>query len=186
MSIFAASAESWGDRVASLTNDTTIKFAGDLPKYALYEHERRWLVSRDVIKLIENTKHQHIVDHYLNDSRLRLRRMRDSDNGEVTYKLTKKYGLGDDYSEPITTIYLSQDEYELFAKLSHRKLTKNRFKLTENGKVFSIDLFSEPHQGLILAEIECASRHALLQAPAPSFAVKEVTADERYCGSSLA
>lgn len=168
------------------TDDTAIKFAGDLPKYALCEHERRWLVSRAVLEVIVGTRHQYIVDHYLTDSRLRLRSMRDSDTGEMTYKLTKKYGLGDDYSEPITTIYLAQAEYELFAELAHRKLAKNRYKLTENGVVFSIDVFTEPHHGLILAEIECASQEALLKAPAPSFAVKEVTTDERYRGGSLA
>lgn len=165
---------------------TRINFAGKLPKYARYEHERRWLVSREVLKVIEGTRHHHIVDHYLMDTRLRLRSMRDSETGEVTYKLTKKYGHHDNYSEPITTIYLAQTEYELFAKLPHRKLTKNRYKLTENGVVYSVDVFNEPHQELILAEIECASQEALHKAPAPSFALKEVTTDERYRGGSLA
>lgn len=172
--------------MGSLTDSTVIKFAGELPKYALNEHERRWLMDRDVLKVIENTKHHCIVDHYLTGSRLRLRSMRASDTGEVTYKLTKKYGLGDDYSEPITTIYLAQAEYEIFAELPHRVLTKQRYKLAEKGVVYTIDVFNEPHQGLILAEIECASQEALLKVPAPSFAVKEVTAAERYRGCALA
>lgn len=185
MTTFAIFAESWVVRVGSLTDGTVIKFAGDNPKYALSEHERRWLLDRDVLQVIVNTRHHRIVDHYLTDSRIRLRSMRDSETGEVTYKLTKKYGLGDDYSEPITTIYLAQAEYELFAKLPHRALTKQRYKLAENGVAYSIDVFGEPHHGLILAEIECASQEALLKLPAPSFAVKEVTADERYRGGAL-
>lgn len=52
-------------------------------------------MSRDVLKVIENTKHQRIIDHYLIGTRMRLRCMEDSECDELIYKLTKKYGLGD-------------------------------------------------------------------------------------------
>lgn len=157
----------------------------EIPKYSRYEHERKWLLSGEVLSDLENTGHSKIIDRYLSGSRLRLRKAIDSESGKVAYKLTKKYGIGDEFSEPITTIYLSEGEYDIFAALSHCSIEKRRYKLEVSGLTYSVDVFEKTHQGLILAEIECDSREALLKVPSPPYGLKEVTADEQYSGGFL-
>lgn len=163
----------------------SIKLENGIPKYSKQEHERRWVLGNEVLAEIEGNSYSKVIDHYLKDTKMRLRSMTDSNSGQVTYKLTKKYGLGDDYSDPITTIYISKAEYEIFAGLPHFKIHKRRYPLVSDGLSYSVDVFDKNHQGLILAEIECATKEALLEVPSPPFSVKEVTEDARYRGGYL-
>lgn len=167
------------------SGNEVVKFRDGIPKYSLYEHERRWLLSPDVLPELENLAYREVRDQYINGSRLRLRKMTDSQTGEVIYKLTKKYAIGDQLSQPITTLYLSADEYKILTPLPHAVIEKKRYMLESSNAVFAVDVFTGRHKGLILAEIESASKEALLQIADPPFCIREVTGDEKYCGGFL-
>ncbi len=169
-----------------IIDETLIKFKDNKPKYSQFENERKWLVSRDVKSKIEGTWHYQIIDRYIVGSKIRLRSATDSETGKSIYKLTKKYGIGDCFSEPISSFYISRKEYDLFKDLPHKQITKKRHLLKDGDIAYSIDVFEEDHSELILAEVEAPDIKTLMSIPMPSFAIKEVTEDSEYSGGYLA
>ena len=146
-------------------------------KYARYELERRWLVERlppeaDAGRLI--------VDRYVEGTRLRLRH---AEPPHEQFKLSQKEApTPPDFSRTvITTMYLSEEEYEVFAALPALELRKRRHHF---GR-YSIDVFEGELAGLILAETEFPSEEEMLAHLGPDFAVRDVSDDVRYTGGWL-
>src|SRR3954453_12930527 len=111
-------------------------------KYTRVEYERRFLVSpqadwRSLIQPYSKT----FEDKYLQNSRLRLRILTDSDTGRRIIKLTKKLVSDSPYFQTIGRILLSPGEYELFDALPGDRLRKTRYYHIHQGRVFSIDVF---------------------------------------------
>jgi CYTH domain-containing protein len=156
------------------------------PKYAHVERERRWLV--DTAKCLPTPSDPHIVieDRYISDSRMRLRRMTDTETGAQSLKLTKKYPTNNPLAGPIVTAYLTVQEYELFATLPATSLVKRRHKIAAGNRTYSVDVFMGAHAGLVLAEIEWPDDAGLRELPDPDFAVSEVTHIAEYQGGHLA
>ncbi|MCB0826949.1 MAG: hypothetical protein KDC26_12235 [Armatimonadetes bacterium] len=121
------------------------------PKYSLPEIERRWLVDKSQLPDLTGLLITHILDLYIDNTRMRLRKMT-AEDGTITYKLCKKYGNTGVYSEPITNIYLTKEEYETFQHLIGRWVEKNRYRLPQGG---SLDIPVDENQ--IVFEIEFAS-----------------------------
>ncbi len=82
----------------------------------------------------------------------------------------------------ITSMYVTRDGFRVLAQLPARTLTKMRY----SAPPFGIDVFDGLLEGLILAEVEFDSAEAAEAFVAPSFAVAEVTTDERFTGGRLA
>jgi hypothetical protein len=78
-----------------------------MPRYAIAEIERRWLVDATAVGDLAHFQCRHYEDLYIDSSRLRLRKIT-GPNGSALYKLGKKYGKRSTLSEPITTIYLNE------------------------------------------------------------------------------
>jgi len=155
------------------------------PKYAHIERERRFLVDPGKRPGLAGLSFVEIEDRYLDGTRLRLRRMRDSASGAVVFKLTKKYETGDVRARPIVTAYLTEAEYRVFETLPARCLVKRRCTVEAEGGAFGIDLFQGELEGLALAEIECADQAALNALIVPDWAI-EVSDDPRFEGGYLA
>lgn len=150
-------------------------------RYAQVEREQRWLVSEPPAgaeRLAE------IHDRYLVGTRLRLRRVDAA--GDVTYKLAQK--VRPDEADPevvkLTNLYLSVEEYDAFAALPAAELRKTRWRVTWGGRSLAVDELHDRHEGLVLAEVELGAEEPLL--PAPPFAVRDVTHDDRFSGGALA
>jgi CYTH domain-containing protein len=156
------------------------------PKYAHVERERRWLVDATARPFLDDLPSVLIEDRYVEDSRMRLRRMTDSLSGRQSLKLTKKYEAADPLARPIVTAYLDEAEYALLAALPARALVKRRFTLADGGHDFSLDRFEGPLDGLELIEIEQAEDAALRMLSPPIWAGREVSDDARYQGGTLA
>jgi hypothetical protein len=105
-------------------------------KYARFELERRFLCSR-LPEAVSDENGWDVVDRYLPDTRLRLRRMEPLRGGETIYKLGKKeVSAPPDFSRmTITTIYLSPSEYEQLAALPANMLHKRRYRIEEGGRL---------------------------------------------------
>lgn len=157
-----------------------------LPKYAILENERRFLVRPEVAETLPVAARRLIQDRYLSDGRLRLRKVTDAADGRAEYKLCKKYGSSDPISEPIVNIYLTAEEYAAFAILPGADIAKRRLSVEHAGRAFSLDLFSGSLQGLAICEAEAPTREAALELRFPPWALVEITADPFFSGAALA
>ena len=151
-------------------------------KYARIERERRFLLAQfpSDPTIVRN---RYIIDRYIDGTTLRLRKQTYND-GLITFKLTQKLPMRGDGAQQgfITSIYVTEDEFELLAQLPARMLTKTRFSVPPYG----IDIFDGGLQGLILAEAEFDSAEAAAAFPIPAFATAEVSTDDRFSGGRLA
>jgi CYTH domain-containing protein len=156
-------------------------------KYACLEIERRYLLRELPADLIEDYS-WHIVDRYISNSRLRLRRMTSPINQTIVLKLSQKYreALQDQTQTTITNIYLHEAEYSCLYKLEAKEIVKKRYKYEHQGYIYGMDVFEGSLEGLILVEIEAETAEELVSVPLPSFALKEVTDDPFFTGGFLA
>jgi len=149
------------------------------PKYSRIEIERRWLVDLAAVDL-SAVPFREIDDLYVADSRLRLRRI--SADGELTFKLGKKYGKRTTLSEPITNLYLTESEYRRLSVLPGARTRKRRYAAARGA----IDVYSEPNEGLAVFEVEFADEHAARDFAQPPFATREITNESAFSGVSFA
>ncbi len=156
------------------------------PKYTRPENERRWLVAADAQwRSVAKPSWKTFHDRYLNCGRLRLRAVTDSDTGERTYKLGKKFESASPYTQPLVNIYLSEGEYEALCRLDATELIKTRHYAEHEGRTFSIDVFEGPLAGLVLCEVEAEGLEELMRISPPPFAWREVTEDRFFTGGRL-
>jgi len=150
-------------------------------RYARIERERRFLLDRlpageKVVRV------RRIVDRYIRGTALRLRQQTDG-TGAAVFKLTQKIPArsGGAQQSFITTMYLTEDEYRLLARLPAKTLAKTRHSLPP----FGIDVFEGKLKGLLLAEAEFESAAAAGALAIPSFLSREVSGDDRFTGGRL-
>ena len=156
-------------------------------KYARIERERRFLLDAPPDDLGARS-FQRIIDRYISDTRLRLRRIEDASGAVVALKLGQKYGApgSASYRTVITNFYLNEEEYRILALLGACTLTKRRYRYEHDGHPFGIDIFEGALSGLILAEAEAETDEHLRRLEAPPFAMTEVTDDLLFTGGVLA
>ena len=150
-----------------------------LPKYSILEIERRWRVDGAVLETLEGEPVRRITDKYLSGTRMRLRVISGSD---TVYKLCKKYGPLSRFSQPITNLYLSKEEYDIFNTLSGKVVQKLRFSLAEG----SLDVYEQAGEPYLIYEVEFATvEDADAYTPA-SFVVDEVSGQPKLRGVDFA
>jgi CYTH domain-containing protein len=149
-------------------------------KYAVDEIERRWLVDKQALGPLEALPVRDIEDLYLVHSRLRLRKIV-RDVRATEYKLCKKYGRGSGLAEPVSNLYLSQQEFELLAALSGHRVRKRRNAVAGGA----VDVYAG-EAGLAIFEIEFATEREAANDQPPAFVLREVTQDPLYSGAALA
>jgi CYTH domain-containing protein len=123
-----------------------------------------------------------IADRYIDGSNMRLRRQSDDEN-EPVFKLTQKLPTDATGARQglITTMYLTEDEFQLLANLPAKMLRKTRYSVPP----FGIDVFEDALTGVVLAEAEFNSAEDASALSLPSFIVREVTEDPRFTGGEL-
>jgi len=151
-------------------------------KYAAIERERRWLCA--ALPDLPVVRAEAIRDVYVNQSQLRLRRATPLGGGPAILRLSKKADLAPD-KRLITTLYLTETEFALFAGLPGRVLEKTRHYYACEGGTLSVDRFEGALAGLFLAEAEFEDDAAMAVFADPVFVAREVTADPRYTGGEL-
>jgi CYTH domain-containing protein len=151
---------------------------GKSERYARRELERRFLLAAPPAGPVE--REAHTFDRYIEGTRLRLRRK--TDHTGTDYKLTQKVPAPDGSPGLITTIYLTEAEYHLFAQLPARTLEKKRRVI--GGLI--VDELGPPLTGLCIAELDVDDEEELRRFVPPPFVVAEVTNDERFTGGRYA
>src|SRR5258706_2898234 len=153
-------------------------------KYVHPEVERKFLVATIPPGPIFQAA---ITDHYIPTTTLRLRSMQTE--LEVTFKLAQKLRVHPHDTRVIlhTNFYLSEAEYVFLAStLPSHRLEKRRFRFHGGTIPMAIDQFQGPLEGLVMAEVDFGPNGDPSSLPMPSFALAEVTDDERFTGARLA
>jgi CYTH domain-containing protein len=153
------------------------------------EVERRWLVDPSAVGDLANIPYRLIEDLYVGASRLRLRKITDG-SGNAVFKLGKKYGKQSALSEPITSLYLSEDEYRQLAGLPGCAVSKRRYTIAGG----SLDVYQTPnassmifdHAGCMIFELEFDDDAAAGRFRPPPFVTREITGDPAFSGFALA
>jgi len=154
----------------------------DLPKYAHWVAERRFLVDGANLPALDAADARKIEDLYIEGGRLRLRRIGMPGGAPDEFKLAKKYAPDNPLIGPMTNLYLSAEEYAVLNVLPGARLTKRRHKVG----AFVVDVFEGGLAGLVLAECEASNRMAAMAFAVPDWCVREVTNDLEYTGWRLA
>jgi len=156
-------------------------------KYTRIEYERRFLVAVDSgWEYTVKSYSKLFEDIYLTNTRLRLRVLTDSDSDRRIIKLTKKAASDSTYFRTVSRILLSHDEYDTLRQVDGKSIAKVRHYCDHRGRVFSIDVFQDELEGLLLAEVESDGLEDLMSIEPPSFALIEVTEDPFFDGANLA
>lgn len=153
-------------------------------KYARIENERRFLLSLTNEELIAmNLPKRVILDNYIIGTNLRLREV--DNEGQKVYKLTKKTPLSSGREE-ITTIYLSQEEYQLLSKMHAMVIYKVRFIMTYNQLIIGIDCYSSGEDELWVGEVEFETVEQMDAFVMPIPYQMEITGKDDSSGLALA
>jgi CYTH domain-containing protein len=157
------------------------------PKYTRVERERRFLLRGLPPGLDLKDVHAQVTDNYITATRLRLRKSRWVPTNEWTLKLTQKHTPAPpDFSRTlITSIYLSEYEYEILSVFEGNELRKNRYPYEHEGRLYSVDVFLGDLRGLILAETDFDDDAEMDAFPLPPFAAADVTREELFTGARL-
>jgi CYTH domain-containing protein len=147
--------------------------------YSRVEREQRWLMDE-----LPHDRHDpvEILDRYVNDTRLRLRRMQSDKN--VIWKLGQKVRQRGGLPEVVklTNMYLSEQEYLALVDLDAKVVSKTRWHWIFSGGSMSADDFHGPLSGLALAEVELGDDERLASPPG---SIADVTDDDRFSGGAL-
>lgn len=155
-------------------------------KYGKYEYERTYLLESDVLKDKKITNAKKIKDKYINDTRLRLRKV--EDNNETKYKLTKKEKLDPPKRGilKINTIYLTKAEFDKLNMFEGREIEKERQILQIAGIRIGVDRIAMNEKTLFIAEIEFETETEMNNFSMPLKYKQEVTGIQKYSGYELA
>jgi CYTH domain-containing protein len=161
--------------------------ADHAPKYTRVERERRYLLGGLPPGLEASAPHAQITDNYVTGTRLRLRKHRWVPTNEWTLKLTQKHCPSPpDFSRTlITSIYLTEYEYEVLSVFEGNELRKNRYPFEHEGRLYSVDVFLGPLRGLVLAETDFENDEEMDAFPPPPFTLLDVTREEMFTGGRL-
>lgn len=153
-------------------------------KYSVGEFERRFLVG-EIPPGVTNPRH--IVDLYIENTRLRLRSV-DQPGLETDWKLGHKRRLveADPTEIQHTSLYLNENEFRVLAALSMKRLAKTRWAVAIGGRDCSVDVFEGSLAGLICLEVDVGDSSLLDEFVPPLWAGPEVTWDEAFTGGELA
>lgn len=157
-------------------------------QYAITEAERRFLLQQLPEELNTEEPFLRIIDLYITNTRLRLRRVESPTGETLALKLGQKYRPSNQETlhRTMTTIYLNEVEYETLATLDGSSLIKRRYPFTYAGYDTSIDVFEDHLSGLMLLEIQQQVEEDVNSIAVPEFAVREVTDELFFTGGELA
>ena len=103
---------------------------------------------------------------------------------QTQYKLCKKYGKVSKIQEPVTNMYLTEDEYNKFVDIEAHVLKKIKYRYNFEGTAFDINVF--PASNTIIAEAEFRSEDHASECILPPFIGEEVSSNVEYESASIA
>jgi CYTH domain-containing protein len=144
------------------------------------EIERKYLVDHKKWNELEKPAGKFYRQGYLSTDENKTVRIRVSD--AEAYLTIKGKSTGATRSEFEYEIPLTDAE-QMLNTLSESELSKTRYKINYQGKLWEVDVFHNANEGLIVAEIELNSEDEKFDLP--DWVLQEVTDDPKYYNSNL-
>ena len=156
-------------------------------KTAHTEFQRLFLIERLPEPLTPASSHLQIFDNYIENTRLRLRQIRDPYSNSWLRKLQQRFHAGDGENSinKIAEIPLNEAEYSVFAQFEGREIRKNRYFHEFENVSFAFDVYLGRLWGLNTTKVEFDTHEHLETFIPPPFAVFEVTNDPYFSGENL-
>jgi CYTH domain-containing protein len=155
-------------------------------KTAFPEYYRLYLIERLPEPLTPASAHLQIFDNYIEDTRLRLRLIREPRSKNWTRILQQHFvaesGAG---TAKIAEIYLNDAEYAVFEQFEGREIRKNRYFHEFDRVNFAFDVFLGELWGLNMARVDFQDVGEMEQFEAPTFAIFDVTSNSFFTGNNL-
>ena len=144
------------------------------------EIERKFLVNHDQWEQLEKPVGEFYRQGYLlTDPQKTIRVRQTSDKGFLTIKGISVGATRAEYEYEIPF----EEAKELLDQFSVAELSKVRYKIAIENRIWDVDVFSRKNQGLIVAEIELKSENEKFVLP--TWIDREVTGEEKYYNSNL-
>ena len=133
------------------------------------------------------SSHLQIFDNYIENTRLRLRLIRDPYSNAWTRMLQQRFSIseGGVAVTKLAEIHLNDPEYAAFELFQGREIRKNRYFHEFDRVSFAFDVYLGDRWGLNTAKVEFETREMLENFLPPPFAVFEVTNDPFFAGNNL-
>ncbi|CAN5322189.1 hypothetical protein BH10ACI2_BH10ACI2_13940 [soil metagenome] len=150
--------------------------------------QRLFLVERLPEPLTPASSHLQIYDNYLEQTRIRLRQVRDPYSNTWTRILQQLIpAVAGEFSVyNIAEMYLNEAEFTAFERLPGLELRKNRYFHEFDQASFVFDVYLGRLRGLHMAKVDFEDREQMDGFVPPRLAIFEVTNDAFFSGASLA
>lgn len=155
--------------------------------YRTQQH-RIFLIDKLPEPLTSSGHHLQILDSYIEDTRLRLRSVRDPASNAWTRAIQQIIYPDAARLSPrkFAEIYLNEAEFAQFSVFEGSEVRKNRYFHEFDSRLFSFDVFLGELRGLNIAKTEIESLAEYKEFTPPPFAVLEITESPFFSGASLA
>jgi CYTH domain-containing protein len=133
------------------------------------------------------SSHLQLFDNYIENTRIRLRQIRDPYSNSWTRTLQQRFpwAEGEYAVTKLAEIHLNDDEYAVFSQFEGREIRKNRYFHEFDLASFTFDIYLGALWGLNTARVDFETRDRLESFIPPPFAVFEVTNDPFFTGEKL-
>ncbi|MBK8464788.1 MAG: hypothetical protein IPL32_03075 [Chloracidobacterium sp.] len=158
-----------------------------MSKPAQTELHRLFLIERLPEPLTRASSHLQLFDNYIENTRLRLRSIRDPYSNTWTRMLQQRFpSVEGEYSvSKLAEIHLNEAEYAVFEHFEGREIRKNRYFHEFDRVPFAFDVHLGPLWGLNTARVDFETRERMDEFIPPPFAVFEITNDAFFAGEDL-
>jgi len=156
-------------------------------KTAQTEFHRVFLVERLPEPLTPASSHLQIFDNYIDNTRIRLRQIRDPYSNTWTRILQQRFPAieNENAVTKLAEIHLNEAEYATFTHFEGREIRKNRYFHEFDRVSFAFDVYLGGLWGLNTAKVDFETRERMEDFIPPPFAIFEVTNDPFFAGENL-
>ncbi len=156
-------------------------------KTAQTELHRLFLIDGLPEPLTPASSHLQLFDNYIENTRMRLRSIRDPYSKAWTRILQQRFSIvvGEFAVTKLAEIHLNDAEYAAFEQFEGREIRKNRYFHEFDRVSFAFDVYLGDLWGLNMAKIEFETREQMESFIPPPFGVFEVTNDPFFAGGNL-
>jgi len=156
-------------------------------KTAQTELHRLFLTEGLPEPLTPASSHLQLFDNYIENTRIRLRQIRDPYTKSWTRVLQQRFPIDEAHGTvtKLAEIYLNDAEYQAFERFEGREIRKNRYFHEVDLVSVAFDIFLGPLWGLNTARVDFETREALENYLPPPFFILEVSNDSFFVGENL-
>src|SRR5436190_11854950 len=142
-------------------------------KPAMTELHRLFLIERLPEPLTRASAHLQLFDNYIENTRMRLRNIRDPHSKGWTRILQQRFAAveGEYAVTKLAEMHLNDAEYALFERFEGREIRKNRYFHEFDGVSFAFDVYLGPLWGLNTARVDFEDGYRMENFVPPPFAI---------------